>query len=83
MDCWRRAVGRLRMKRITNDRVREIMEETLIVLDDIKDKQLICFGRVSRTPGERYRNRFYNGNCEEGDSRHRAERVGRLAQIKR
>lgn len=48
MDFWRKAVGRSRMEKIGNDRIREIMDVERTIVDDIKNKQLIWFGHVQR-----------------------------------
>lgn len=48
MDFWRRAAGRSKMERITNERIREIMNVRHTIVEDIKDKQLIWFGHVQR-----------------------------------
>lgn len=53
MDFWRRAAGRSRMERITNNRIREIMKVDRTIMDDIKNKQLIWFGHVQRMPETR------------------------------
>lgn len=53
MDFWRRAAGRSRIERITNTRIREIMNVDHTIVDDIRDKQLIWFGHVQRMPQSR------------------------------
>lgn len=48
MDYWRRAAGKSRMDRVTNERIREIMNVKHTIVEDIKDKQLVWFGHVQR-----------------------------------
>lgn len=53
MDFWRRAAGRSRVERITNDRIREIMGVHRTITDDIRTKQLRWYGHVQRMADER------------------------------
>lgn len=53
MDFWRRAAGRSRRKRITNERVRETMGVLRNVVDEIKTKQLRWYGHVQRISEDR------------------------------
>ena len=48
MDFWRRSAGKSRLERITNERIREIMEVKHTIVDDIKNSQLIWYGHVQR-----------------------------------
>lgn len=48
MDYWRRAAGKSRMERVTNERIREIMNVEHTIVEDIRDKQLVWFGHVQR-----------------------------------
>ena len=46
MDFWRRSAGRSRRKRVTNEKIREIMDVKHSLVDDIKTKQLIWYSHV-------------------------------------
>lgn len=53
MDVWWRAAGNPIMERIANYRIRLTIEVNCMVVDDIREKQLIWFMDVHRLPGER------------------------------
>lgn len=48
MDFWRRAAGRSRREKVTNEIIREIMGVKHTIMDDIKTKQLMWYGHVQR-----------------------------------
>lgn len=50
MDYWRRAAGRSRRERVTNERIREVMGVTHTIVDDIRRRQLVWYGHVRRMP---------------------------------
>ena len=52
MDFWSLA-GRIRRERVTNEKIREIMDVKHSLVDDIKTKQLIWYGHVQRMSQER------------------------------
>lgn len=51
MDYWRRAAGKSKMDKVTNERIKEIMGVKQDIVDDIKIKQLKWY--VLRMPEER------------------------------
>ena len=48
MDFWRRAVGRSRFEKITNDRIGEVVQVTHMVVGEIKNRQLMWYGNVQK-----------------------------------
>ena len=50
MDFWQSATGRSTLERVTNELIREIMEVMHIIVDEIKNRQLIWYGHVERMP---------------------------------
>ncbi|KAK4881259.1 hypothetical protein RN001_004578 [Aquatica leii] len=48
MDYWRRAAGKSKRERVTNERIRGIMEVSHILMDYIKTIQLKWYGHVQR-----------------------------------
>ncbi|XP_045480901.1 uncharacterized protein LOC123685289 [Harmonia axyridis] len=53
MDFWRRAAGRSKLERFTNNRIREIMGVTHTITQDIKINQLRWYGHVRRMEDQR------------------------------
>jgi len=53
MDFWRRAAGKSKLERYTNERIREIMGVTHTIADEVRVKQLRWYGHVQRMPEER------------------------------
>lgn len=53
MDFWRRSAGKSRLERVTNNRIREIMNVKHTIVDDINTKQLRWYGHVQRMSEER------------------------------
>lgn len=53
MDFWHLAAGKSRMERVTNARIREIMDAPHTITDEIRTKQLIWYGHVQRMGDER------------------------------
>lgn len=49
MDLWRRAAGKSRVERITNNRIREIMSINRTIFDNIRTQQLKWYDHVQRT----------------------------------
>ena len=50
---WRRAAGRSRLERVTKERIREIMQVTHAMSDEIKNGQFMWYGHVKRMPETR------------------------------
>ena len=59
MDFWRSA-GISRRERIRNEKVREIMEVKNNNGHDIRSKQLVWYGHVQRTAGDRLPEQVFN-----------------------
>lgn len=53
MDFWRRAAGKSKRERVTNERIREIMGISHTLIDDIRTMQLKWYGHVQRMNDER------------------------------
>ena len=60
MDFWKRATGRSRFERITNERIDEIMQVTHTRVDEIKNRQFIWYEHVQRMPETRIPNQVIN-----------------------
>ena len=53
MDFWRRSAGRSKRDRVRNEEIREIMNVTHTIVDDISVNQLKWYGHVQRMNEER------------------------------
>lgn len=60
MDFWRRSAGRSKLERIRNDRVREVMNVTHTITEDITINQLKWYGHVQRMGEERLPKQLLN-----------------------
>ena len=65
MDFWRRATGRSRRERVTNDHIKKIMEIEHKIVDDLPTKQLIWFGHAQRMKDQRIPKQIFKWQPEE------------------
>ena len=50
IDFWQRAARGSRLERVTNERIREIIQVTHKIVDEIKNRRLMWYRHVQKMP---------------------------------